>query len=58
MIYEHMENEKKRKIEEEKKERERIRFTNERKLLKDEDINMYREDDEKENTLDSFEEEF
>ena len=49
---------KKRKIEEEKKERERIRFTNERKLLKDEDLNMYREDDEKENTLDSFEEEF
>jgi hypothetical protein len=34
MIYKHIEDEKQRKLEEERKEKERIRFTNERNLIK------------------------
>ena len=41
-----IENEEKRKIEEERKERERQRYTLERKLLKEEDLNVYKEEEE------------
>jgi hypothetical protein len=51
-----IENEKKRKIEEEKREKERQRFTFERNLLKDEDLNVYREEEEQENSSESLEE--
>ena len=54
MIYKQIEDEKRRKLEEERKERERIRFTNERKLIQDEDINVFIEDEEKENSSESF----
>jgi hypothetical protein len=51
-----IENEKKRKIEEEKREKERQRFTFERNLLKEEDLNVYREEEEQENSSESLEE--
>ena len=51
-----IENEKKRKIEEERREKERKRFTFERNLLKEEDLNVYREEEEQENTSESLEE--
>ena len=54
IIYKQIENEKKRKMEEERKERERIRFTYERNVLKEEDVNVYMEDEE--NTSESFDE--
>ena len=53
-----IENEKQRKIEEERKEKERQRYTNERNLLKEEDLNVYKEEEEQENTSESFEDEF
>ena len=56
MIYKHIENEKQKKLEEERRERERIRYTNERNLIKEEDINVYIEEEEKENTSESFNE--
>ena len=51
-----IENEKKRKIEEERREKERQRFTFERNLLKEEDLNVYREEEEQENSSESLEE--
>ena len=56
MIYKHIEDEKQKKLDEERKERERIRFTKERNLIKDEDINVYIEEEEKENSSDTFNE--
>ena len=56
MIYKHIEDEKQRKLEEERKEKERIRFTNERNLIKEEDINVYIEEEEKENSSETFNE--
>ena len=56
MIYKHIEDEKQRKLEEERKEKERIRFTNERNLMKEEDINVYIEEEEKENSSETFNE--
>ena len=53
-----IEDEEKRKIEEEKREREKQRYTKERKLLKDEDLNIYKEEEEEENSSDSFDEDF
>ena len=44
------EEERLRKIEEERKERDRIRYTKERMILKEEDINTYKEVDEEEKT--------
>ena len=41
-----IENEHKRKIEQERKEKERQRFTLERQLLKEEDLNVYKEEEE------------
>ena len=55
MIKKHIEDEIQRKIEEERKERERKRFTHERNLFKEEDVNVYVENEEKE-TSESFEE--
>ena len=52
-----IEDEKKRKIEEERREKEKQRYTKERNLLKDEDLNIYKEEDEGENTSESFDEE-
>ena len=57
MIKKHIEEEIQRKIEEERKEKERQRFTHERELFKEEDINVYIEEDEKE-ASESFEEDF
>ena len=57
MIKNHIEEEIQRKIEEERKEKERQRFTHERDAFKEEDINVYIEDDEKEDS-ESFEEDF
>ena len=57
MIKKHIEDEIKRKIEEERKEKERQRFTHERNAFKEEDINVYIEDDEREDS-ESFEEDF
>jgi len=51
-----IENEKKRKIEEERKEKERQRYNFERNLLKEEDLNVYREEEEQENSSESLEE--
>ena len=53
-----IEDEEKRKIEEEKREREKQRYTKERNLLKDEDLNIYKEEEEEENSSDSFDEDF
>ena len=39
-----------------KREKERQRFTFERNLLKDEDLNVYREEEEQENSSESLEE--
>ena len=55
MIKKHIEDEIKRKKEEETKEKERQRFTHERKLFKEEDVNVYIEEDGKE-TSESFDE--
>ena len=45
-----MEEERLRKLEEERKERDRIRYTKERMVFKDEDINIYKEEEEEEKT--------
>jgi len=55
MIKKHIEDEIQRKIEEERKEKERKRFTHERNLFKEEDVNVYVENEEKE-TSEDFEE--
>ena len=41
-----MEEERLRKLEEERKEKDRIRYNNERNAFKDEDINVYKEENE------------
>ena len=45
-----IEEERLRRLEEERKERDRIRYTKERMILKEEDINIYKEEDEEEKT--------
>ena len=45
-----LEEERLRRIEEERKERDRIRYTKERMIFKEEDINIYKEEDEEEKT--------
>ena len=45
-----MEEERLRKLEEERKERDIIRYTKERMIFKEEDINIYKEEDEEEKT--------
>ena len=45
-----MEEERLRKIEEERRERDKIRYTKERMIFKEEDINIYKEEDEEEKT--------
>ena len=52
-----IEDEKKKKIEEERKEKEKQRYTIERNLLKEEDLNVYKEDEEREITSESYDEE-
>ena len=56
LIAKHIEDERKRKIEEERKEKEKQRYSLERKILKEEDQNVYIEEDERENDSNSFEE--
>ena len=50
------ENEEKRKVEEEMRDKEKQRYTKERDLLKEEDLNVYKEEEEQENTSESFDE--
>ena len=45
-----IEEERLRRLEEERKERDRIRYTKERMIFKEEDINIYKEEDEEEKT--------
>ena len=51
-----IEDEENRKIEEERREKEKQRYIKERNSLKDEDLNVYKEEEEQENTSDSFDE--
>ena len=51
-----IEDEKNRKMEEEKREKERQRYTKERNLFKDEDFNVYKEEEGQENSSESFDE--
>ena len=53
-----IEDEKNKKVEEERKEKEKQRYLLERNLLKEEDLNVYKEDEAQENTSEEFDEEF
>ena len=50
MIAKLIEEERLRKIEEEKREKDRIRYTKERTVFKEEDVNVYQEENEEEKT--------